>query len=1165
MTDVEVARRINDLSATDEVLAGALPDPAVDARIQDPAVGLAELIRIVFAAYGDRPAVGARATRLVTDPVTGRTTLHVLPEYETTTYAELGQQVAAVAAGLRGDAADGGWVRPGEHVAMLGFTSVEYTVLDLAATLAGAVAVPMQSNAPAAQLRPILAETQPRVLAAGVDQLAEALDLADGEHRPGLIVVLDHRPEVDAHREAFDEAAARLSGTGVALKTLAELADSGKDGVVAPEPADSERIVLLIYTSGSTGTPKGAMYSERLVANLWQGKFGLAEGPHAAGPWITLNFMPMSHLMGRYTLYGTLARGGIAYFAASSDLSTFLEDLSLVRPTQLQFVPRVWDLLYQEYQRALDGVDPAERSGRTPELLAEMRRDLLGGRVLGAVTGSAPISVEVREFVDALLGFHLPDGYGSTEAGGITVDGKVVRPPVLDYKLADVPELGYYSTDRPHPRGELLVKTQNIFPGYYRRPEITAEVFDPDGYYRTGDIVAEVQPDELHYLDRRNNVLKLSQGEFVTVSKLEAAFGASPLIQQIYIYGNSSRPYLLAVIVPDDAVLERVSGDVGAVGPLLTEALRAVAADAGLQSYEIPRDFLVETSPFTVENGLLTGIRKLARPKLRQRYGERLEQLYQRLSDGQAEELRALRVGAADRPVLETVSRVAAALLGIAAADVHPAAHFTELGGDSLSALTFGNALHDILGVEVPVGVIVSPATDLRALATFLESGAQTSRPTFATVHGPDATEVRAADLTLEKFLDAATLDGAAALPAPNYAVRTVLLTGATGFLGRFLALALLERLGPVDGTLICLVRATDDAAARQRLDEVFDSGDPQLLTHYRRLAERHLEVVAGDKGELDLGLDRGTWQQLAERVDLIVDCAALVNHVLPYSQLFGPNVVGTAELIRLALTGKQKIFDYISTVGVGDQIAAGQFVEDADIRTISATRSVDERYANGYGNSKWAGEVLLREANERYGLPVSVFRCDMIMVDGSYVGQLNVPDMFTRLMLSLVATGVAPGSFYQTDAAGQRQRAHYDGLPVDFIAEAVTELGVHEGFSTYHVMNPHHDGIGLDEFVDWLVAAGYPITRIADYQTWLEQFGTKLRALPEQQRRHSLLPLLHSYAHPQPPVEGSVAPADRFRAAVQDANIGPDKDIPHLTESTILKYITNLEHLGLL
>ena len=269
-----------------------------------------------------------------------------------------------------------------------------------------------------------------------------------------------------------------------------------------------------------------------------------------------------------------------------------------------------------------------------------------------------------------------------------------------------------------------------------------------------------------------------------------------------------------------------------------------------------------------------------------------------------------------------------------------------------------------------------------------------------------------------------------------------MLLTGATGFLGRYLALEWLERMDLVDGKVICLVRAKSDEDARARLDKTFDSGDPKLLAHYRELAADHLEVIAGDKGEANLGLDQQTWQRLADTVDLIVDPAALVNHVLPYSELFGPNALGTAELIRIALTTKLKPYTYVSTIGVGDQIEPGKFVEDADIREISATRKINDSYANGYGNSKWAGEVLLREAHDLCGLPVAVFRCDMILADTTYAGQLNLPDMFTRMMLSLVATGIAPGSFYELDADGNRQRAHYDGLPVEFIAEAISTLG---------------------------------------------------------------------------------------------------------------------------
>jgi fatty acid CoA ligase FadD9 len=876
--------------------------------------------------------------------------------------------------------------------------------------------------------------------------------------------------------------------------------------------------------------------------------------------------------MGRVILYSTLGAGGTAYFAAKSDLSTLLDDLALVRPTKLDLVPRIWEMLFQEIQSQVDKrvADGADRDEVEQEVLAEQRVKMLGGRQFSAMTGSAPISPELRTWAEDFMDLHLINGYGSTEDGVVLVDDTLRRPPVLDYKLVDVPELGYFATDRPYPRGELFVKSTDLIPGYYRRPEITAELFDADGWYHTGDVMAETGPDQLVYVDRRNNVLKLSQGEFVTVSKLEAAYGGHPSIRQIFVYGNSARSYVLAVIVPTDDALASVGGDSDAVKPLLSEALQTVARDAGLQSFEIPRDFLVETTPFTLENGLLTGIRKLARPQLKARYGPELEQLYVDLVDGQADVLRELRQTGSDRPALETVGRAAGALLGAAATDVSPDAQFTELGGDSLSALTFANLLHDIFGVDVPVGVIVSPASDLAAIAAYVEAqrSGGSKRPTYDAVHGRDATEVRAADLTLNKFLDEATLAAAPSLPGPAREVRTVLLTGATGFLGRYLALEWLERMSLVGGKVIALVRAKDDDAARARLDATFDSGDPQLLAHYRDLAADHLDVLAGDKGEANLGLAQEDWQRIADTVDLIVDPAALVNHVLPYSQLFGPNVVGTAELIRIALTTRIKPFAYVSTIGVGDGIAPGQFVEETDVRQMSATRKVDETYANGYGNSKWGGEVLLREAHDLAGLPVSVFRCDMIMADTTYAGQLNVPDMFTRMMLSLVATGIAPNSFYELDDGGSRQRSHFDGLPVGFIAEAISTLGanVTEGYETYHVMNPYDDGISMDTFVDWLVEAGYPITRVVGgYAAWLERFETALRALPEKQRQASLIPLLHNYQLPAAPINGSLAPADHFRAAVQEAKIGPDKDIPHLSAPVIVKYATDLELLGLL
>jgi len=125
-------------------------------------------------------------------------------------------------------------------------------------------------------------------------------------------------------------------------------------------------------------------------------------------------------------------------------------------------------------------------------------------------------------------------------------------------------------------------------------------------------------------------------------------------------------------------------------------------------------------------------------------------------------------------------------------------------------------------------------------------------------------------------------------------------------------------------------------------------------------------------------------------------------------------------------------------------------------------------------------------------------------------------------------------------------------------------DSGFHD-FRTFHVMNPHDDGIGLDEYVDWMMQAGYRIERIDDYSQWLMRFETALRNLPERQRQASLLPLLISFRHPQPALAGAFAPTQRFQTAVAHTGIGADGEIPHINRAIIEKYLSDLELLGLL
>jgi fatty acid CoA ligase FadD9 len=688
------------LYAGDPEFLAAEPSRAVIDGARLPGLRLPEVLETLMEGYADRPALGRRSTSVARDPATGRAEQRLLPAFETVTYGEVWSNVKAIAAAWSGDEVP---VRPGDFVATIGFASADYLTVDLVACYLGLVAVPLQHNSPASRLRPIFEETQPQVLAASAAYLDLAVESALGSPSIRRLVVFDYDAQVDDQREALERARVQLADSSVKIQNLADVIARGRALPVPPglDSVDDQRLAMILYTSGSTGLPKGAMWTERMVSKLWTTDFmgGIDL------PVINVNFVPLNHLGGRIALSAAFRAGGASYFVPESDLSTLFDDWNLVRPTQMALVPRVVDMLYQRYQTGFDRLvaDGDGVAGADELAKAELREDLLGGRVLGGFVGTAPLATEMRAFIESCLDAHLVDVYGLTEVGGVTRDGVIARPPVLDYKLVDVPDLGYFTTDRPHPRGELLVKSATATPGYYKRPEVTAEVFDADGYYRTGDVMAEIARDHLVYVDRRNNVLKLAQGEFVAVANLEAVYAGAPLVRQIFVYGNSERSSLLAVIVPTDEALSRYP-DRGGLKAVLRDSLQATARTAELQSYEVPVDFLIETDPFTAANGLLSGVGKLLRPKLKEHYGERLEQLYAELAEARSDELRALREAAADQPVIDTVVQAAQALLGLVGTAPAPDVHFTDLGGDSLSALSFSNLLGEAFGVEVPGG-----------------------------------------------------------------------------------------------------------------------------------------------------------------------------------------------------------------------------------------------------------------------------------------------------------------------------------------------------------------------------------------------------------------------------------------------------------------------------
>jgi fatty acid CoA ligase FadD9 len=252
-----LARRIADLYANDAQFAAAQSSEAINAALDQPGLRLPQIAQTVMEGYADRPALGQRAVQLATDPRTGSITAELLPRFDTITYGEVWARVRAVASALTNVA-----VRPGDRVCILGFSSVDYTVIDMALIPLGAISVPLQTSSPVTQRRPIVAETEPSLIASSVDHLDDAVEVVLIGFAPVRLVVFDYRSEVDDHRKAFDAAKAQLADAGnpVIVETLTDVLDRGRglpDTRLSVSRAD-DPLTLLVYTSGSTGRPKGA-------------------------------------------------------------------------------------------------------------------------------------------------------------------------------------------------------------------------------------------------------------------------------------------------------------------------------------------------------------------------------------------------------------------------------------------------------------------------------------------------------------------------------------------------------------------------------------------------------------------------------------------------------------------------------------------------------------------------------------------------------------------------------------------------------------------------------------------------------------------------------------------------------------------------------------------
>lgn len=1140
----EALARAARLLETDAEFCASAPDPAILARLAGERSS-AELVLRAAELYAARPAFALRAT----GAAGGRRL----------SYAELGAQVAAFATGLAREKL----LARGDFLALVAFGGPGFVIAELAAVYLGATALPLQTNLAPGTLAAVLRETQARVVVCDADQLPLVASVA--AECPSVRAVLALASAAGA---PSDVVALRASAPRVHFTTFDAVAASGA-GPAAPlvRPGRGEDpLRAVVYTSGSTGTPKGALFPESIYVQKWLPARARSYPflPDFPLPLpVGFVFSPLGHQMGSELVAASLVRGALTHLAPDADVSHLFEDFRAARPAFIGFVPRVAQRIYDDFRAevARQSGFTGERATATraaEEVMHEMRERYLGDRLLAATSASAPIGADVLAFLRACFRIPAFNLMGMTEAGGFLFDGRIRRDNVLDFRLVDVPEKGFSASDRPFSRGELWLKTRRQVPGYFASEEATRATFSPEGYLRTGDVFELRGDEQLAWVARKNQVLKLAHGKFVNTGALEALFTTrSALVRQAYVYGKSERAYLLAVLVPDlgraRALLPAgAAADAAELHALLGAELRRIAKEAGLRSYEVPRDFLVELEPWSRENGLVADNGKPSLAKLAARYALRLDAVYERLEHERSAALRAVAALPPEAPVADKLERALAAVVELT---VPPAGRggltFSELGGDSINAVALAALLDEEWRLRLPVGLILSPSASIDELARYLErtERAGADAATADTLHGAGSAVLRASDVTLAGFVPAAELTPAAGRAARrrSRAPRTVMLTGASGFLGRFVLLELLER-PELASRVVGLVRAKDDAAARARVAASFAT-DPELVLRFESLARRGaLEIIAGDLMLPELGLPRAAYERLAAASDTVIHAGALVNHALGYDELFEPNVRGTAEIARLALRGAPKSVAFVSTVG----LAEGRAEPVSEHESAGALWPERARFGGGpgygYTSTKWASELLLAELDRRGGAGVQLLRATNLMAHPRYRGQVNAEDFLSRLLGGLALAGVAPASFY-AEGAGARA---FDGVPVDAAARAVVEaaLGEPERTATYHLAGAPDGDVSLDTIVDCL-SERVPLERVADYAAWYRSFTQRLAALDADHRRRSPLSIVERWEEP--------------RLGGARLEHGRAFELPALTRSFIHKSLDDLGALGVL
>jgi long-chain acyl-CoA synthetase len=457
------------------------------------------------------------------------------------------------------------------------------------------------------------------------------------------------------------------------ILSFEELRKLGEANPVDPVPPGPDDLCCIMYTSGSTGPPKGVPIKHRAVVASVAGVSVIVEPYLGPGDGL-LTYLPLAHILEFVFENACIYWGGTMGYGNPKTLSdTSVKnckgDIREFRPTVLVGVPAVWESVKKGIVAKVNSGSPLVKNlfwsalwakanllhyglpgaGLLDAVVFKKVKEATGGRLRICLNGGGPVSRDTQRFISMAI-TPMINGYGLTEttAMGALMDPREWTdnalgdiPGSIEIKLVDYPEAGYFANNKPNPQGEIWIRGVTVMDGYWDNEKETKESLSPDGWFKTGDIGEWDKNGHLKMIDRKKNLVKTLNGEYIALEKLESIYRSATVVANICVYADQQRTKPVAIIVPAEPALKALAARIGVEGQGLEDLvhnkqiqdavlkeLQNAGRQGGLNGVEIVEGAVLADEEWTPQNQLVTSAQKLNRRGILAKYKKEVEAAY---------------------------------------------------------------------------------------------------------------------------------------------------------------------------------------------------------------------------------------------------------------------------------------------------------------------------------------------------------------------------------------------------------------------------------------------------------------------------------------------------------------------------------------------------------